>query len=166
MEEEICMNCKQDNNINILTHCKFCGEPLCKNIWEIPHNTDTTVIIKKNVIKKEFEDFALPPDYENCEGFNYKFLCYKTQIYFRSDIIKLHVKNLHKPLYIKFNDIIHLKLEQHTKFHNYSSLTITLLNNNIIHIHRNNVNLKLFQVLNKFLDFKDVLPTIIVVDYN
>tara|TARA_B100000900_G_C20581010_1_gene717552 strand:+ start:1815 stop:2318 length:504 start_codon:yes stop_codon:yes gene_type:complete len=165
MEEEICINCKQDNGVNTRTYCKFCGEALCKNIWELNHNKDTYIIVSTKIIKNEFEDFSLPPEYNtiNHDTNKYKFVCYKTIIFFENDVIKFYVKDLDKPLCINFYDVFILKIEQNIYFKNYSFLTIILHNKTAIQIDRNNINLKLFDILNKFLDMKTVSkPDIIV----
>ena len=52
MEEEICMTCKKDNGVTNKSHCRYCGDPLCKNIWHFNHNVKTTIKIKINKDKQ------------------------------------------------------------------------------------------------------------------
>ena len=163
MEEEICIKCNKYNDNNINTHCKFCNEPLCKNIWEIKHDISTTIILKMNFIIEDFENFCLPPDYDNnTYKTKYKFYCYKTKIFFDKKKLCFCIKDLYKPLYIKFKDIYSFEIKQKKYFYNYCSMIIKL-NSIIIEIYENNINLLLFNILDKFLNTKTVSkPDIIV----
>jgi len=154
MEEEICMSCNKDNGVNNRTNCKYCGEPLCKNKWEFKHIVKTSLELESQFIIKEFEHCALPPGYE-LSGFRYQFECFKTTIDFEKEIIKFFVDNLNKALFIHFSDVYQMRLSRHPNFRHYSSLILILDNKTKIDINRNNINSKLFEVLDKFLETKD-----------
>ena len=55
-----------------------------------------------------------------------------------------------------FDSVARMKINIHPLFQHYCSLNLILMNKTEIKIYRNNVNLKLFEVLDKFLETKDV----------
>lgn len=151
MEDEICMSCKKDNGITNNSHCKYCGYPLCRNIWNFTHNMNTTVKVKMDKDKIHFEPFKTFDD-----EYKYTFSCSSTEVNFQEESIKFYMKDLIKPIFIMFDQVNKMKLSIHPKFYHYCSLDLTLTNKSKVKIYRNNVNLKLFEILDKFLETKEV----------
>ena len=151
MEDEICMSCDRDNGVTNNSHCKYCGDPLCRNIWQFNHIVNTTIKVKMNKDKKHFEPFRTYSD-----NYKYTFSCYSTEVNFEEESIKFYIKDLIKPIFIIFDQVARMKINRHPTFHHYCSLNLILTNKSEIKIYRNNVNLKLFEVLDKFLETKDV----------
>jgi len=150
MEDEICMNCERDNGVTNESKCKYCGDPLCRNIWKFKHGINTTLKVN-TTNKNEFESFITFDD-----EYKYTFSCCSTEINFGEETIKFHIKNLKKPIFIIFDSVARMKINRHPQFYHYCSLNLILMNKTEIKIYRNNVNLKLFEVLDKFLETKDV----------
>lgn len=150
MEDEICMSCERDNGLTNNSHCKYCGDPLCRNIWIFNHNAKTTIKVKTTKDKKHFELFSIGDD-------SYNFSCYSTEVNFQEESIKFYIEDLIKPIFIIFDQVDRMKINRHPNFYHYCSLDLILTNKSEIKIYRNNVNLKLFEVLDKFLETKEVV---------
>ena len=150
MEDEICMSCESDNGITNNLHCKYCGDPLCRNIWIFNHIVNTPIKIKTNKNKTCFEAFKVSDN-------TYNFSCYSTEVNFQEESIKFHIKGLVKPIFIIFDQVKRMRINRHPYFHHYCSLNLLLTNKSEIKIYRNNINLKLFEVLDKFLETKEVI---------
>jgi len=164
MEDEICINCKADNGVTHKTNCKYCGSPLCKNIWEFKHAVNTTIELSTNLFWKQFDKYSIKEEDLDIELIDsktnhYRLSCLKTRIDFEELKISFQIKDLEKPIIIKFDDVDEMSLSRHPYFHHYCSLILILTNSTRVKIYRNNVNLELFEVLDKFLETKDTTVT-------
>ena len=114
MEDEICMICERDNGVTNNSHCKYCGDALCRNIWKFNHGINTTIKVKIHKDQKHFEPFRTFDD-----DYKYTFSCYSTQINFEEESIKFYIKDLIKPIFIMFDQVARMKINRHPNFHHY-----------------------------------------------
>lgn len=152
--QDLCISCNVDNGINSSTNCKFCSEPLCKNKWKLELETYTNFIISGSNKLDCFENF-LVEEYtvKDKKSFMYKFSFKKFDINFKKESLNFWVIGLNKPIIIRFASI--------TKYYfNSNDMTgkkgIMLFINNtqVVYIGYNSYILKLFNVLNKWVNLE------------
>ena len=158
MEDEICMSCKKDNGVNSHSHCKYCSKPLCKKSWCYKHTVNTPLVVNISTKIDQFKHCEIKK--QNSNNLSYKFSCYKTVIDFDKEVIKFFVEELKKPLIVHFLDVDKMIKAAHPNFNHYCSLSLKLLNNVKIDIARNNININVFDVLDKFLETTYIIKNV------
>jgi len=148
LEEDVCMKCNQNNGVNSKNYCIYCGHPLCKNTWYTDLYGVMNVTLIRQEIYKDFGNF-----FKGCKDkkYIYNFECTKVGIDYEKECVMFFVKDLKKPISLRFERVHKLTLGTSDTFINFGWLNLKLINEDIIKLSNNTYNPELFKVLNKII---------------
>ncbi len=149
---DLCFECNKDNGINSGTHCKFCYKPMYKNKWNVDMKLNIPLVLSTKVSNDNFKDFIIKDEYSNKNNiYTYRFIFNNLDIDFENEKIVFRVKDLSKPLIIKFESINKYDLN-YSESGVLSVLSIILYNGSVIGIGYNSYNEQIYKILNKLVN--------------
>ena len=149
---DLCFECNKDNGINSGTHCKFCYEPMYKNKWKVDMKLNIPLVLSTKVLNTNFKDFIIKDEYSNKNNiYTYRFTFNNLDVDFENEKLVFRVKDLVKPLIIKFESIRKYDLT-YSDTGLLSVMSIILYNDSVVGIGYNAYNQKIYKILNKLIN--------------